>query len=146
MQKYSLFMLFLDWIKIYVKNSTLHMKSTIYEWLRGRLLQVKNDNVLFQLQKRPGRYLQEIRNLSFFFVIVIGQKNQWMLVMCQFIGWSPFGQWPQRGQCPMLSHKKKFSSSFHIPPPPPLNPSFEAQISDLRPKFQPRGPNPSLEA
>ena len=79
-----------------------------------------------------------------------------------------FGQRPQRGRWPMLSHRGNFSFFFffYLPPPrgpnpsleaqipasslksqsPGLNPSLEAQIPVLRLKSQPWGSNPSLEA
>ena len=65
---------------------------------------------------------------------------------------SLFGQRPRRGRWPMLSHIGEISpfSPPSVPPPSlsvhPLwgsNLSLEAQISPLRPKSQPWGPNPS---
>ena len=48
-----------------------------------------------------------------------------------------FGQRPRKGQWPMLSHRGIFSFFMSVPAP---------QIPVSRPKFQSRGPNPSLEA
>ena len=78
----------------------------------------------------------------------------------------PFGQRPQRGRWPMLSHRTNFSSFSVHPPPSKLisqlwgqnlnlkvkfllqgpNSCLEAQISASRLKSQPWGSNPSLEA
>ena len=67
-----------------------------------------------------------------------------------------FGQGPQRGRRPMLSHiwgifSFSFSSSSSVPPPLKSqsrgpNSSLKAQIPVLRPKSQLQGQNPSLQA
>ena len=67
------------------------------------------------------------------------------LSVCPLVGWFVghlFGQRPQRGRWPMLSHRGIFSSSFSFSVPPPL----QAHILALRPKSQSWGPNPNLKA
>ena len=66
------------------------------------------------------------------------------------LSFSFFGQGPQRGRRPMLSHiwgifsfSTSLSSLFILPP---SNPSLRAKIPVLRPKSQSQSLNPSLEA
>ena len=80
------------------------------------------------------------------------------LSVCPLVGWFVghlFGQRPQRGRWPMLSHRgifssSSFSSSFSVFPPPTFRPisqpwspytSLDAQIPILRSKSQPQGAN-----